>query len=96
MNISKTITLINDIKNLKFVEDPKLQPGEVDKPYFVNFSLETGDEPTFYVQFGNNISVFLLCDDVSVNKTMRANTRYVLQYIVLLPGRYSSIILTLR
>jgi hypothetical protein len=72
VNASQNVTVVVDIKNLTFVDDPMLKPGEVNKTYVVRVSLEAGDSPTFHIAFGNNISQFSSCDDLG-RKTIEAN-----------------------
>jgi hypothetical protein len=72
VNASQNVTVVVDIKNLTFVDDPMLKPGEVGKTYLVRVSLEAGDSPTFHIAFGNNISQFSWCDDLG-RKTIEAN-----------------------
>ena len=74
-NVSKSqnISLAVDVKNLSFVVKPSAKAYEVNKAYNVSFSLEAGDQPTFYVEFGNNVSVFMMCTDNAINKEMTAN-----------------------
>ena len=71
VNTSQSVALYVDIRNLKFVKEPELHHGEVNKTYTVSFMLEAGERPTFHVDFGNNVSLFFSCDDDNlVNKTI--------------------------
>ena len=68
VNSSQNVSVAVDVKTLKFDPDPSEDAHEVNKTFNISFSLEAGDEPTFYVEFGNNVSIFILCQENVENK----------------------------
>ena len=69
---SQNVSVAVDVKTLKFDPDPSEDAHEVNKTFNISFSLEAGDEPTFYVEFGNQ-SIFMLCQEYVGNKKMDVN-----------------------